>query len=90
MRAKLETRKAELTELQNRAELLETKVEYMKDERGIEEELRSRFDVAKEGEQVIILLDSERGEKILASSTATDTKEENEKKGFFSRLKFWR
>jgi len=59
MRTKLDTHRAELEELRQRAQLLESKVEYMKDARGIEEELRTRFDVAKEGEQVVILIDSE-------------------------------
>ncbi len=90
MHEKLEKRKAELEELKGRAALLESKVEYMKDERGIEEEIRSRFDVAKEGEQVIILLDEEKKEKIIA--TSSDTRNEpvtNEEKSFFDRLIFW-
>lgn len=35
---------------------LEEKVEYLEGERGIEEEIRKHFDVAREGEQVVILM----------------------------------
>ncbi len=35
---------------------LEQRVEYLEGQRGIEEELRKNFDVAKEGEQIIILV----------------------------------
>ncbi len=63
MQDKLEAKRASLEELKGRASVLESKVEYLEDERGIEEELRNRFDVAREGEQVIILLDADRGQK---------------------------
>ena len=90
MKAKLETKRSELSELQSRAQLLESKVEYMKDARGIEEELRNRFDVAKEGEQVVVLLDPERGEKKATSSVSNgDNQETGETESFFARLKFW-
>lgn len=87
MEQKLEVKRAELMELEHRAEILRTKVEYLDNERGIEEELRNRFDVRKEGEQVIILID-ERAEK----GTATPSPLPNENlspeppKPFF---KFW-
>lgn len=47
---------AELHELSERKEDLEERVQYLEGERGIEEEIRKNFDVAKEGEQVIILM----------------------------------
>jgi len=47
----------ELQELRLRAATLESEVEYLQDERGIEAEIRDRFDVVKEGEQVVIILD---------------------------------
>ena len=53
MKQKLNVRENELNELKQRAATLESKVQYLRDERGIEEELRNRFDVVKEGEQVI-------------------------------------
>jgi len=59
MAAKRAEKEAELSQLEERAAALEAKVDHLRNERGLEEEIRSRFDVAKEGEQVVILLDSE-------------------------------
>ncbi len=47
---------AQLQQLTERKETLQERVEYLQGERGIEEEIRKNFDVAKEGEQVIILM----------------------------------
>ena len=49
----------DLKELRERKEALEERVEYLKDESGIEAEIRKHFDVAKEGEQVVIIVDKE-------------------------------
>lgn len=46
---------AALVEATQRKAELEKKVEYLEGERGIEEEIRKHFDVAREGETVIIL-----------------------------------
>jgi len=54
----------ELQLLQERADALEEKVEHLQNTRGIEEELRNRFDVAREGEQVVIIVDDEDGRDI--------------------------
>lgn len=47
----------ELEELKLRAQLLESKVSRMESERGIEEEIREQFDVVKENEQVVVIVD---------------------------------
>ncbi len=60
----------ELTELKQRAAALESQVDYLEDDRGMEAEIRSRFDVVKEGEQVVIILDDE------SKQEATETKTE--------------
>ncbi len=88
MQAKLEDKRAQLEELQNRAELLESKVEYFKNDRGIEEELRNRFDVAKEGEQVIVLIDSkESGTHEAQGELRVETPlQHTEEESFFSRF----
>jgi cell division protein FtsB len=54
----------ELKELKLRAAALESQVEYLEDDRGMEAEIRGRFDVVKDGEQVVIILDDEEVEKI--------------------------
>lgn len=50
---------AEYQALEARKADLEDKVDYLSGERGIEEEIRKHFDVAKTGEKVIILLGDE-------------------------------
>lgn len=82
---RLEVKQAELDVLEKRADSLETKVRYLEDERGVEEELRSRFDVAKEGEDVIILVDEpHKGDGAESIDASSDSKP-----SFFERLKFW-
>ncbi len=91
MKAKLDVKRAELEELNQRAQALDSKVKYLEGERGIEEELRNRFDVIKEGEQVVILLDERRkeGEETNVSSGTILEDIEAEEKSFFGFLKFW-
>lgn len=59
-RTQTESTKNELIE---RKESLEERVEYLSGDRGIEEEIRKHFDVAKEGEKVIILVGDEKEEE---------------------------
>jgi cell division protein FtsB len=85
MALKLENRTEELELLKTRAALLESNVEHLKNERGIEEELRSRFDVVKDGEQVVVILDDAAIAETDTRLKATTTEEKN----FFEMLKFW-
>lgn len=57
MASRREEAEMELQALRQRAAALEAQVEYLEDERGMEAEIRDRFDVAKEGEQVVIILE---------------------------------
>ena len=50
---------AELAALQARQTDLQKEVDYLSNERGIEAEVRRQFDVAREGEQVVIILGSD-------------------------------
>jgi cell division protein FtsB len=45
--------------LEKRKNDLEKQVQYLSDERGIEAEMRRQFDVALEGEQVVVIVDPE-------------------------------
>lgn len=74
---------AELNELEQRAAVLEGKVEYLEKDRGKEEELRGRFDAAKEGEQVVIIVDEEENTNQLPLDP-----EEN--RSWFDVFLFWR
>ena len=89
---RLEERRDDLEALETRAEILDSKVEYLEDARGIEEELRNRFDVAKEGEQVIIIIDDDRqNAKDDSSSFDAEKPKEVEKstESIFKLFKFW-
>ena len=88
---RLDEKREDLEALQIRADVLQEKVDYLEDERGIEEELRNRFDVAKEGEQVVIIL--EEREKQSHKQNPQAQPEEVEEEGMFrsvmNLLKFW-
>lgn len=49
---------AEVIELEARKKELEERVNYITNERGIEAEMRRQFDIAREGEQVVIIIDT--------------------------------
>jgi len=49
----------ELAELSARKAALESEVEYLSGERGIEAEMRRQFDIARAGEQVVIIVEEE-------------------------------
>jgi cell division protein FtsB len=88
MEARLNAHRATLVALEERAAMLQAKVEYLKNQRGVEEELRNRFDVAREGEKVVVLINkSPENTPEASSDVSSDT--ENEKKSFFSLFKFW-
>ena len=74
---------AELQALHDRAVSLEEKVDHLENQRGLEEEIRTRFDVAREGEQVVIILDAESEEVDLSEVEIAP------EPSFLSRLKFW-
>lgn len=88
MKEKLNEQELRLEGLKERANLLEEKVEYLQDERGIEEELRNRFDVKREGEQVIILIDDKDTHKPIPAIQGT-TSAVDHSPSFIQRLKFW-
>lgn len=88
MAAKREKQEEELMELKARAAVLESKVGHLNHERGVEEELRNRFDVAKEGEQVIVLVGEKEGAEDL-EELKTPPGEEKTEGSFWDFLKFW-
>jgi cell division protein FtsB len=80
MRERRAASEAAYAALQAREATLRADVEYLAGERGIEEELRKNFDVAKPGEQVIVLT----GEPETVDVPATTTPPES------SGWQFWR
>jgi cell division protein FtsB len=67
-----EAAEAEYAELLERYDSLRDDVEYLRDERSFESEIRKRFDVAKAGESVIILVDDPVSDTLgVVSATTT-------------------
>ncbi len=62
---------AELAELKARQVDLQEEVDYLSNERGIEAEVRRQFDVAREGEQVVIILGSDESASSTTEATTT-------------------
>jgi cell division protein FtsB len=53
-----------LQDLETRKADLDKKVQYLSNDRGIEAEMRKNFDVARPGEQVVIIVDPEKKPEI--------------------------
>jgi len=70
--------------LQARKDALEEEVQYLSNERGIEAEMRRQFDVALEGEQVVVIVEDENDGPIV-EPLSTSTKLEEPK-----WYQFWR
>jgi cell division protein FtsB len=67
----------EAAALEARRDDLMKQVEYLSDDRGIEAEIRRQFDVAREGEKVVVIVESEAEEAPLTipvDSTSTTEK----------------
>ena len=62
------TAERELADLEKRKQMLEEKVERSKTDRGLEEQIREKFNVAKEGESVIVLVEK----PVVASTTQNE------------------
>ncbi|MBI2617970.1 septum formation initiator family protein [Candidatus Kaiserbacteria bacterium] len=60
-----------------REEALQEEIDRLNTERGVEEEIRQKFEVAKEGERVIVIVDTPK---------ATETEENSRNSGFFKKL----
>ena len=82
MTARREAAEADYQAAVARKDELQAKVDYFQGERGIEEEIRKHFDVAKAGEQVVILL----GEDQSTSTLSTVAEDVPEKRWY----QFWR
>ncbi len=64
----------EVEALRERKMELEADVEYLSHDRGIEAEMRRQFDIAREGEQVVIIVEDEAlPEETTGTATATSS-----------------
>ncbi len=73
----------ELNHLKQQKDGLEKQVQYLKDDRGIEAEMRRQFDVALNNEQVVVIVEPESDE----TNTATSTYQVIEEPAWYE---FWR
>jgi cell division protein FtsB len=84
MAERREAVEAEVGVLSERKDALQVEVDYLSDERGIEAEMRRQFDVAKEGEQVVVIIDDEAVDEV--DETIIEPDSTNEKRWY----QFWR
>ena len=66
---KIKEARAQLDTLKDQEKFLRSEIERLSSNRGVEQELRERFGVAKEGEDVVVIVDDKKGE-----SNGQDTK----------------
>lgn len=77
------TVETEVSRLQAQRTTLETQVQYLSDDRGIEAEMRRQYDVALPNEQVVVIVEPDTLE---SSSTVSSDREESPKAWY----EFWR
>jgi hypothetical protein len=82
-------RLVELERLEHHASALEAEVAYAESARGIEEEIRDRFDVVKKGERAVIVMDEVEPKEAAASTTPAPLSPPEPEQSFFSRLFSW-
>ena len=70
----------DLESLKNREVELKTEIERLSTERGVDEEIRTKFRVVKEGEGMIVLVDS---------PDVSSTSSQNNAKSFWSKILDW-
>ncbi len=85
MAAKRAESAAELKQMRERAATLGAKVREAESQRGLEAEIRDRYDVAKEGEQVVVIVDEAREQ----ATTSTARPPSRPAPSFLEYLKFW-
>jgi cell division protein FtsB len=71
VRKKSEEVRIDLAKLETRKNELEKKLEFLKTERGREEEMRSRFMLGKEGEGVILVVDQKPTTTVVRETAKT-------------------
>jgi cell division protein FtsB len=65
---------AELQELSRRYDSLDSKVAYLETEKGLEDAVRIKYNVVKEGEEVFVIIDDDVEPEIVADKPSAWTK----------------
>jgi len=63
--------KNQYEELKNREKMLTSEIDRLKTKEGMEEEIRNKFDVAKPGEQVVVITDDGSSTKVVKEENGT-------------------
>ena len=79
---KLNLAETEFIELEEKKSSIEHRIDRLSTETGIEEEIRSKFDVVRDGEEVIVIVDAKE-------ATATEPETTKGIKGFFTTFFSW-
>ena len=79
---KLNLAETEFVELEEKKASIEHRIDRLSTETGIEEEIRSKFDVVRDGEEVIVIVDAKE-------ATATEPEAPKGIKGFFTTFFSW-
>jgi cell division protein FtsB len=53
---------SELTKLEDRQQLLDSEIQRLNTDEGVEEEIRSKYSVSKPGESMVIIVDKDKGQ----------------------------
>ena len=85
MAERLQNTEADWVELSARKETLQKRVDYLNNEQGMEAEIRRQFDVAKEGEQVVVLF----GDKAVDQEASAASAVAEEEKGSWWNIFSW-
>lgn len=72
--------KEDFDSLKNRKSILESEINRLKTDEGVEEEIRLKFDVSKPGEVVVNIIDD---------SSSTSKESEDNKESFWTKLIGW-
>ena len=86
MAARRETAAEELKRESDRQAVLKDRVNYLNNDQGMEAEIRRHFDVALEGEQVVVIVDG--GDESNVTALSAEFKEQ-ESSGFWERWWPW-
>lgn len=68
--AELDQALEEAERMRERKEELTEELAYLETRKGVEEEIRNKYDVVKEGEKVVVIIDDEGGEGVEEASAS--------------------
>lgn len=87
MAARRESAEAELMRESDRQAALKDRVDYLKNDQGMEAEIRRHFDVALEGEQVVVIMDEQQNDAGISAMSTGLAAEDSE--SFWDRWWPW-